>query len=322
MSENSQLALLQNARTALSQVATVDDAREIRDKADAVRHYARQAKLGQELIIEAAVVKLRAERRLGQILGDMQLATGVRGNQHAESSGEPNGALLSELGINKSESSRMQRIAELDEKLFETYIQSETESRCEPTIMGVMRLVRESKRPSSRATESPPVDYESFASIDELIRADRRFKTVLITPPFDVLSFEQLERERIREVVDEDTNVFLWAHPDRLIETLDLADCWGLGYRRAIISIPPKTFMLEQSPHLLLHFQIGDAKLVDTDIASWILCPQPDDVGVPHAVRHAIQRRASLPLLEIFAKARPPNSDWTVVDYPAQSPMA
>ena len=139
----------------------------------------------------------------------------------------------------------------------------------------------------------------------------------IVMPPNN----EQLERERIREVVDEDTNVFLWAHPDRLIETLDLADCWGLGYRRAILSIPPKTFLLEQSPHLLLHFQIGDAKLVDTDIASWILCPQPDDVGVPLAVRRAIQRRVSLPLLEIFARTRPPNSDWTVVDYPAQPPM-
>ena len=322
MSEHHQLALLQNARTALSQVATVDDAREIRDKADAVRHYARQARLGQELIVEAAVVKLRAERRLGQILREMPLATGVRGNQHDESPGEPNGALLSELGINKSESSRMQRIAELAEEIFETYILSETESQREPTIMGVMRLVRESKRPSSRATESLPIDYESFASIDDLIRAGRRFKTVLITPPFEVFSVEQLERERIREVVDEDTNVFLWTRPDRLIETLDLADCWGLGYRQAIMSIPPKMFLLKQSPHLLLHFQIGNGQLVDPDIAPWILCPQPDDVGVPHAVRHAIQRRASLPLLEIFAKARPPNSDWTVVDYPTQSPMA
>jgi hypothetical protein len=113
MSENNELVLLQNARTALSKVSTFDDAREIRDKADAVRHYARQAKLGQELVVEAAVLKLRAERRLGEILRETQLATGVEGNQHADIPGEPNGVLLSELGISKSESSRMQRIAEL-----------------------------------------------------------------------------------------------------------------------------------------------------------------------------------------------------------------
>ena len=171
MSENNELVLLQNARTALSQVSTFDDAREIRDKADAVRHYARQAKLGQELVVEAAVLKLRAERRLGEILRETQLATGVEGNQHADIPGEPNGVLLSELGISKSESSRMQRIAELAKEVFETYVRTELESQREPTITGVMRLVRESKPVNAKPVGAPETKCKSVASLDELLRS-------------------------------------------------------------------------------------------------------------------------------------------------------
>jgi hypothetical protein len=318
MSENNELVLLQNARTALSQVSTFDDAREIRDKADAVRHYARQAKLGQELVVEAAVLKLRAERRLGEILRETQLATGVEGNQHADIPGEPNGVLLSELGISKSESSRMQRIAELAKEVFETYVRTELESQREPTITGVMRLVRESKPVNAKPVGAPETKCKSVASLDELLRSGLRFKNILINTRSATASYEQLETLPILQLLDESGAAYLWTSTERLLETLDLADAWELSYRGMELFVPPRNLTPEQSPHLLVCFQQESSQCTESRESSWIVCPQLENDGVPLAVYRYIETSQPGLALGIHTQSLPQGEHWSVYGNPMQ----
>ena len=63
---------LETARRLLAEVRSVDDARAIRDVAEAARIYARQARLGLEAQNDAAEIKLRAERKLGELLAALQ----------------------------------------------------------------------------------------------------------------------------------------------------------------------------------------------------------------------------------------------------------
>ncbi len=65
---SSPLARLETARRLLAEVRRVDDAKAIHDFAEAARVYARQARLGLEAQNDAAEIKLRAERRLGELL--------------------------------------------------------------------------------------------------------------------------------------------------------------------------------------------------------------------------------------------------------------
>jgi hypothetical protein len=68
------------ARKAIAAAHRVDEVKAIRDKAEAVRVYAKQA--GDfELQNQAAEIRLRAERRAGQLLLDMEKNPGTRGER-------------------------------------------------------------------------------------------------------------------------------------------------------------------------------------------------------------------------------------------------
>src|SRR3990167_10037925 len=60
------------ARLSLEKAATIDEVKSIRGKAEALRVYARQS--GQSLYMQnrCAEIKLRAERRAGEILSEME----------------------------------------------------------------------------------------------------------------------------------------------------------------------------------------------------------------------------------------------------------
>ena len=109
------------ARKALALAYRVDEVKAIRDKAMAAALYARQAK-DSELIDIATEIRLRAEIKAGQILRQMA-KSGERqksgdSNQFAKSPA----VTLQQLGISKSQSSRWQEKAALDEVAQEAMI--------------------------------------------------------------------------------------------------------------------------------------------------------------------------------------------------------
>ena len=91
-----------------------------------MKAYAEQAK-DVELEILAAEIKIRAERRAGELLKDMaesgerQTAGGDR-----NSKSQPVSLKLSDLGVTPMQSHRWQQVAAVDEAEFETYIAAKT----------------------------------------------------------------------------------------------------------------------------------------------------------------------------------------------------
>jgi ParB family chromosome partitioning protein len=118
-------------RAALAACRSTDEVREIRDRAVALRAYARQAK-DRGLEADAFEIRSRAERRLGGMLIEQKATIGFnhggwRERQALEACGSENEpqarkATLAEAGIDKKLSMRAQRLAKLHEPEFDGVI--------------------------------------------------------------------------------------------------------------------------------------------------------------------------------------------------------
>ena len=141
------------ARRALAAAHRVDEVKAIRDKAEAVRVYAKQAgDFG--LQNQAAEIRIRAERRAGELLVDMQ----TRGERQAKERGRPtkvsSPTTLPKLGITRDQSSKWQRLAKIiDDATFDKAVALAKEKDGELTTAGLLRAIRETLTPSEVVIE-------------------------------------------------------------------------------------------------------------------------------------------------------------------------
>jgi len=133
------LARISEATKALASAKTLDDVLQIRDQAEALRVYVKAASEGFEAANAAAEIKLRAERKAGEMLDCMEL----KKNQHDVGAGNtvlP--ATLSDLGIDKIQSSRWQREASVAADDFEAYLRDCQEQHREVTQAGLLNIAK------------------------------------------------------------------------------------------------------------------------------------------------------------------------------------
>jgi hypothetical protein len=110
---------------AVAQCKTVDEAKHLRDKAEAMRAYAHQAK-NRDLEIDAAEIRMRAERRLGELIAAQKATVGLADGGDAQRTrfrkGTESRPTLADAGIDKKLSSRAQRLAARPAEQFETMV--------------------------------------------------------------------------------------------------------------------------------------------------------------------------------------------------------
>ena len=107
---------------AIAECYRVDQVKDIRDRAVALEKYAHEAN-NHEAERQLRTVRLRAERRAGQILREMKES----GERDAGGRGPVEfreGTQLADLGVSKKQSHLWQQLAEIPEKTFEAYLPS------------------------------------------------------------------------------------------------------------------------------------------------------------------------------------------------------
>lgn len=129
-----------SARRAIEEAHSIDEVKDIRDKAEAMRLYAKQQKESLEVQNMVAEIKLRCERRIGDMLKDAPKQHGARPSDTESQDVTP--PTLEELGISGMQSSRWQTIANLPEAEFEKHIESTKAKGEELTTANVMRLAK------------------------------------------------------------------------------------------------------------------------------------------------------------------------------------
>ena len=130
------------ARHALQAAASVDEVKEIRDKSLALAAYAKQAK-DKDLLSWASEIKIRAERRAGELLIDMEKAKSnqyTKSARYLESTEQNKPKTLAALGISKNQSSHWQSVAAISEENFEKAIIESKQDNIEITTPLILKL--------------------------------------------------------------------------------------------------------------------------------------------------------------------------------------
>jgi len=140
--ETSELARYDAMCRAIDAAYEVDEVKDIRDKALAIETYARQAQ-NVEAERRACEIRLRAERKAGQLLAAMEKAKGAAGNPSGRGapivrSHDVTTQTLADLGISKNQSSRWQKLASVPKLEFETALAAPSK----PTTTGIIATQR------------------------------------------------------------------------------------------------------------------------------------------------------------------------------------
>ena len=144
---------LSQARHVLADAQSVQQLRQVRDEADAVRTHVKCSHPDLELLNLAAELKLQAERQIGRILIELKLRGG---NRRSKGSREP--VKLRDLGVDKNQSARWQLEASVPETLFCQFVRNTHASGQEITSASLIRLARRLRKQSSLDIGDPAAD--------------------------------------------------------------------------------------------------------------------------------------------------------------------
>ena len=126
------------ASTAIAEAGNLADVLKLHDQASALEAFVRAAKESLATSNAATALKLRCERRAGELLAVMEKNPG--GGDRITGNGVLPVPSLDDLGIDKMQSSRWQREAKVDEETFEQYVTACTEKGVEVTQAGLLKI--------------------------------------------------------------------------------------------------------------------------------------------------------------------------------------
>jgi hypothetical protein len=150
------LERLERALQLLAEARDVDEVVHIRGIAEAARVYARQARLGLEAQNYAAEIRLRAERRAGELLSEIPRQRGFAHSAQAEPNVEtPYQQTLGRAQISLPTAKRWQQIALVPEPVFERHVAETNAHGRELTAASVAKVAREFAR-APRPSSPPP----------------------------------------------------------------------------------------------------------------------------------------------------------------------
>lgn len=247
------LANLSAATTALAQARTLDDVKRILDVAEAARTYARAAKLGLDAANYATEIKLRAERKAGDLLAQLERGTYDRGNQYVakfQPGTQPPSeyrSVIEENEIAPVTAHRWQTVATIPDEVFEQHIAEIKADGDELSTAGLLRVAQELKREAMRMQKNdppplpadkyrviyadPPWQYNNAGVIndsDSYGRAARHYPTMSIAELCDL-------GEQVKEMAEPNAVLFMWVTSPLLEECFDVIRAWGFQYKTSFV---------------------------------------------------------------------------------------
>lgn len=222
---------------ALANAKTVTDARKVGYSAEALRAYAKQAK-NHVLEVDAAEIRIRAERRVGELIEQQKATVGLgrpgvkpQLGSHVEPNSRP--PELKEVGIDKKLSARAQQLAAVPGRKFEAMLTEWRDRVQRETERVTVNLLREGRRRKGGGPPipagayrllyvDPPWQYEHVATESRAIENQY--------PTMDLDTIKALEVPAADDAV-----LFLWATSPKLAEAISVIQAWDFDYRTSAV---------------------------------------------------------------------------------------
>lgn len=230
-------------KSALAEAMSVDEVKDIHDKVEAMRAYAIMAK-DVQLEIDAAEYRLRAERRLGEVIKS-EKSTGViregRPRKNDVGGDIVSQKRLSDYGIDGHLSSRSQKIASISERAFEACV-----ARVRERLAGRERVSLDITAIDKKERRA---NRERVLGECQQTLPDKKYGVIVADPEW---RFEPWSRETgmdrsadnhyptscteviaardVPSIAANDCVLFLWATAPMLPHALAVMEAWGFDY--------------------------------------------------------------------------------------------
>lgn len=328
-----EVARLADALRMLQEVRSLQEVMNIHDTAEAISRYSRQADYGAQIIDEASLIKLLAERRLGEILAEMPLPKAAPGNQHTSrtdvshvATGPPR---LKDLGISRSRSSRAQQIAALPKSKFDAYVSTTVKSGKPPTVAGALKKAKQYQA-EKRAKQSRPSAPGFVTDLQTLIDEGRTFSTIMADPPwrhanqgsrasashhYPTMTIDEICAEPVGQIAARNCHLHLWATSPLLPEAFRVMEAWGFQYKSSFCWVKSQIGLGNyfRIAHEILLFGLrGNLAFRDNSQRSWIEAKRTKHSQKPEAVRKIIEQVSPPDYIEMYGRRAPVRPTWTV----------
>ena len=305
------------AKAELALAGDIDTIKDMRDKAEAIRAYMKQAKESLEIQNRAAEIKIRAERRGGEILGGMVKA----GNPQLSHDGT---IKVSDIGITRNTSSRWQKMATLPEEKFEAYISESNDLESEITTAGVLRLVKRMDR------DEPDQKFSETLAVSDLEDlAGQKFGTVYADPPwsysnqstraatdnhYETMSVEEIADLPVSDFIADDAHLHLWTTNAFLFDSKKIMEAWGFEYKSCFVWVKPQmgigNYWRVSHEFLLLGVRGNQKRFLQRDKKSWLEIGRKKHSAKPDEIANIIEMVSPGPFIELFG--RKTRDNWVV----------
>ncbi len=234
----------EQARSALAEARSVDEVKDIRDKAEAMRAYARMAN-DTQLEADATELRLRAERRLGIMLSAAKQAGQLSRGQppkNCTNEGQFSRVTLDEVGIDRKLSSRSQKVGGIGEQAFEALIDNVRQriadgSRVSLDIASGDKKERRAERERDLATRQTALPDKRYG----VIYADPEWRFEVYNREsgmdrsadnhYPTSVTDEICARPVTNIAADDCALFLWATVPMLPDALRVMAAWGFEYK-------------------------------------------------------------------------------------------
>lgn len=316
---NTQLIHFDVAKRELALATSIDEVKKIRDQAEAIRQYIRQQKGSFEMQNQAAEIKLRAERRAGEMLAKTELNKGGRPTENPlhDVSSLPK---LADLGISEVQSHRWQLEAEIPEEKFEQFI-AETKVKAEEltsrATLGIALKLRHEQKKQTVGELATPKGLFSVIAIDPPWQYGGSYNPYShrVESPYPEMSIEELMMLDIPAA--NDCIVWLWVTNAFMHDAYHILEAWAFEPKTILTWFKDKTgvgyWLRGETEHCLL--AVKGHPIIDHSAQSTHLkvkatshSSKPDEFY--ELVESLCGKATETTHLEMFARKQRPN--WAV----------